>query len=76
MVGTLTAMSNLDRRTPRSVREKRAYRLVQAGSVSGIAGVVTLVLAIVGVMSAARPSLLLILAALCAYGFMRTTGMR
>jgi hypothetical protein len=69
-------MSNLDRRTPRSVREKRAYRLVQAGSVSGIAGVVTLVLAIVGVTSAALPILLLIIAGLCAYGFMRTTGMR
>jgi hypothetical protein len=69
-------MSNLDRRTSRSVREKRAYRFVQAGSVSGAAGVVTLVLAIVGVMGAALPILLLIIAALCAYGFMRTTGMR
>jgi hypothetical protein len=69
-------MSNLERRTPRSVRERRAYRLVQVGSVSGLAGVVTLVLAIVGVMSAGLPVLLLIIAALCAYGFMRTTGMR
>jgi hypothetical protein len=69
-------MSNLDRRTPRSVRERRAYRLVQGGTVSGIAGVVTLVLAIVGVTSAALPILLLIVAGLCAYGFMRTTGMR
>lgn len=69
-------MSNLDRRTPRSVRERRAYRFVQVGSVSGAAGVVTLVLAIVGVTSAALPILLLIIAALCAYGFMRTTGMR
>jgi hypothetical protein len=69
-------MSNLDRRTPRSVRERRAYRLVQVGSASGLAGVVTLVLAIVGVMGAGLPILLLIVAALCAYGFMRTTGVR
>ena len=69
-------MSNLDRRTPRSVREKRAYRFVQVGAVSGAAGVVTLVLWIVGVMGGGLPILLLIIAALCAYGFMRTTGMR
>lgn len=49
---------------------------MQAGSVSGLAGVVTLVLAIVGVTSAAWPILLLIIAGLCAYGFIRTTGMR
>ena len=58
------------------MREKRAYRLVQVGSVSGLAGVVTLVLAIVGVMGAGLPILLLVIAALCAYGFMRTTGQR
>jgi len=76
VVDTLTGMSNLDRRTPRSVREKRAYRLVQVGALSGVAGVVTLVLAIAGVMGAGLPILLLIIAALCAFGFMRTTGMR
>lgn len=69
-------MSNLDRRTPRSVRERRAYRLVQAGSVSGIAGVVCLVLSIVGFGLVGPTVILLIIAALCAYGFMRTTGMR
>jgi hypothetical protein len=69
-------VSNLDRRTPRSVREKRAYRFVQVGSVSGAAGVVTLVLAVVGVLGAGLPILLLIIAALCAYGFVRTTGGR
>jgi len=58
------------------VREKRAFRLVQVGSVSGVAGVVTLVLAVVGVMGAGLPILLLIIAALCAYGFVRTTGGR
>ena len=58
------------------MRERRAYRLVQAGAVSGAAGVVTLVLAIVGVVGAGLPIVLLIIAALCAYGFMRTTGTR
>lgn len=58
------------------MREKRAFRLVQVGSVSGVAGVVTLVLAVVGVMGAGLPILLLIIAALCAYGFVRTTGGR
>lgn len=72
-------MSNLDRRgsyTPRSVREKRAFRLVQVGTTAGVAGVATLVLAIVGVMGAGIPILLLIIAALCAFGFMRTVGKR
>ena len=69
-------MSNLDRRTPRSVRERRAYRLVQTGALTGVAGVVTLALAIVGVIGAFLPILLLIVAALCAYGFVRTTGKR
>jgi hypothetical protein len=69
-------MSNLDRRTSRSVREKRAYRLIQTGSVTGVAGVVTLLLAIVGVIGAGLPIRLLIIAALCAYGFVRTTGKR
>ena len=36
--GTLIVMSNLDRRTSRSVRERRAFRLAQTGSVAGIAG--------------------------------------
>jgi hypothetical protein len=69
-------MSNLDRRTSRSVREKRAYRLVQVGTVSGVAGVATLLLSIIGVLSLGLPILLLIIAALCAYGFVRTTGKR
>ncbi len=58
------------------MREKRAYRLIQTGSVTGVAGVVTLLLSIVGVIGATLPILLLIIAALCAYGFVRTTGQR
>jgi hypothetical protein len=62
--------------TPRRVREQRAYRLVVAGSVAGIAGVVGVVLAVAGVVSAALPIIALLLAALCAFGFMRMVGSR
>lgn len=72
-------MSNLDRRggyTPRRVREQRAYRLAVAGSSAGVVGVVSLVLSIAGVIGATLPILALIIAAICAFGFMRTTGQR
>jgi hypothetical protein len=72
-------MSNLDRRggyTPRRAREKRAYQLALAGGVTGGLGVIGLVLAVVGVTGAGIPILLLIIAALCAFGFLRTTGQR
>ena len=72
-------MSNLDRRggyTPRHVREKRAYRLALAGAATGGLGVVTLVLSVVGIVSFGIPVILLIIAALCAFGFMRVTGQR
>jgi hypothetical protein len=72
-------MSNLDRRrgyTPRRAREARAYRMVLVGGSAGALGVVGLVLAVVGVVSAFWPIVLLIVAALCAFGFMRSTGQR
>ena len=62
--------------TPRRVREQRAYRLAVAGSTAGVVGVVGIVLAIAGVFSAALPVIALIIAALCAFGFMRTVGQR
>jgi hypothetical protein len=62
--------------TPRRAREQRAYRLVVAGGVAGTVGVVTLVLAIAGVMSAGIPIIALIVAALCMAGFRRTVGGR
>jgi hypothetical protein len=46
------------------------------GAGAGGLGVVTLVLSIVGVVSLGLPVLLLIIAALCAFGFMRATGQR
>jgi predicted RND superfamily exporter protein len=72
-------MSNLDRRssyTPRRVREQRAYRMVVAGGIAGGIGVVTLVLAIAGVVSAGLPIIAFIVAAICAFGFLRATGQR
>ena len=75
----LTEMSNLDRRggyTPRRAREQRAYRMVVAGGAAGASGSVTLVLAIAGVISATLPLLAFIVAAICVFGFLRTTGQR
>ena len=72
-------MSNLDRRggyTPRRVREQRAYRLIVTGSAAGVVGVVALVLAIAGVISLTLPILAFIVAAICVFGFLRTTGQR
>jgi hypothetical protein len=72
-------MSNLDRRrghTPRRAREQRAYRLAVGGAGAGGLGVVGLVLSVVGVVGAFWPIILLIVAALCAFGFMRATGQR
>lgn len=72
-------MSNLDRRqgyTPRRAREQRAYRMVVVGGTAGAIGVVTLVLAVVGAVSATWPILAFIVTALCVFGFLRTTGQR
>jgi hypothetical protein len=73
--GTLMNVAELEKRssyTPRRVREQRAYRLVVSGTVAGLVGIVTLVLAIAGVVSGAIPAIALIVAALCAWAFSRT----
>ena len=81
-VGTsarLTGMTDLEKRgsyTTRRAREQRAYRLAVAGGAAGVIGVVTLVLAIAGVVSGGIPLLALIVAALCAWGFSRTVSGR
>lgn len=72
-------MANLQKRgdyTPRRTREQRAFRMVQAGAVTGGAGVVTLVLAVAGVMGAFIPIVLLLLTAVIAWRFTRVTGQR
>ncbi len=72
-------MSNLQKRggyTPRRTREQRAYRMVVVGGTAGTLGVIGVVLSVVGVIGLGLPVLLLIVAAICAYGFMRSTGQR
>lgn len=72
-------VSNLDRRsgyTPRRAREQRAYRLVVVGGAAGAVGVVSLVLSIAGVISGTLPVIAFIVAAICLFGFLRTTGQR
>ena len=61
---------------PRNQREKEAYRLVLAGGGTGVAGVVTLVLAVAGATSAFWPIVLLLISAICVWRFMRVTGQR
>jgi hypothetical protein len=72
-------VSDLERRsgyTPRRAREQRAYRMVVVGGATGGIGVVTLVLAIAGVVSGTWPVICFIIAALCVFGFLRATGQR
>jgi len=75
----LPVVADLQRRgsyTPRRSREQRAYRLVVAGSVTGVAGVIGLVLSIAGVVGAGIPIILLIVAAVCLVMFRQTVGGR
>jgi hypothetical protein len=72
-------MANLQKRgdyTPRSQREKQAYRLVLFGSGTGLAGVVTLGLAIAGVTGFIPPIILILISVFCVYRFMTVTGQR
>jgi len=72
-------MAGIEKRgdyTPRSQREKQAYRLVVLGSGTGLAAVVTLVLAIAGVTSALWPIILVLISVFCVWRFMRITGQR
>jgi CHASE2 domain-containing sensor protein len=79
MGGTLTHVANLEKRgsyTPRRAREQRAYRLAVTGAGAGVVGVAGIVLAIAGVVGAWLPIIALLVAAVCAWGFMRTVGTR
>jgi hypothetical protein len=70
-------MSNLSRRpnrTPRSVREQRAFQLVVAGGAAGTVAVVTAVLALVGVLGWGLPVIAAIVAIACVLLFRRTVG--
>ena len=70
-------MGDLERsggRTPRRVREQRAYRLAQVGGAAGLVAVVGLVLSIVGVIGSGLWVIAAIVAAVCAILFWRTVS--
>ena len=72
-------MAGIEKRgdyTPRSQREKQAYRLVLASGGTGVVGAAGLLLAVVGVTSAFWPIILLLISAVCVWRFMRVTGQR
>jgi hypothetical protein len=58
--------------TPRRVREQRAYRLVVGSAAAGGIGVVTLVLAVAGVVGGGWPVIAFIVAAICLAMFRAT----
>ena len=72
-------MAGIEKRrdyTPRSQRERQAYRLVLLGGGTGVVGVGTLVLALAGVMGLLLPIVLLLICAVSVWRFLRVTGMR
>lgn len=62
-------MSSLEPRTPRAVRERRAYQLVVAGGVASVVFVVGLVLALLDVMGMGIPLIALVVAVVCGLAF-------
>jgi hypothetical protein len=66
----------LERRGSRSVREAKAFRALQVGSVSAVAFVVTTLLAIVGAIGDGLPIVFLLVAILSVLRFSQVTGMR
>jgi hypothetical protein len=72
-------MAGIEKRggyTPRSQREKQAYRLVLVGGGTGVVGVVTLVLAVAGVIGFFLPIVLVLISVFCVWRFMSATGQR
>ena len=70
-------MSDLERRpdrTPRRVREQRAFRLVQVGGAAAFVAVVGLILSIAGVLGSSLRVIAAIVAAVCAVLFWRTVS--
>ena len=65
-------MTNLARRPPRRELEKRAYNLTLATGVAGLATVVVLVLAVVGVTSFGLAFILALVTAALGYTLKRT----
>lgn len=71
-------MSDLSRRSAgppsRRSRERNAYRAAMVGGTAAAIGVVTLVLAAIGIMGFAIPVLAIIVAIVCALWFKRTVS--
>ncbi|HET9093720.1 MAG TPA: hypothetical protein VFN36_01435 [Solirubrobacteraceae bacterium] len=61
---------------PRRQREKEAYRLALLGGGTGVIGIVTLVLAVIGGTGVIPPIILLMVCAFCVWRFLRVTGQR
>ena len=70
----MTDLSPRPDRTPRRVREERAYKLVLAGGAAAAVAVVTFVLAIVGILGFGVPVLAALVAILCGWLFRRTVS--
>ncbi len=60
--------------TPRRARERRAFQLVVTGGVAGAVGVVSVVLAVAGVLGWTLPVVSIIVAVICAVLFRRAVG--
>jgi putative flippase GtrA len=70
-------MSDIERRpsrTPRRVREQRAYRYAVTGATAGVVAVVGLILAIAGVIGSTLWLIAAVVAAICAVLFWRTVN--
>jgi hypothetical protein len=71
----MTDLSPRPQRTPsRRAREDRAYRLVLAGGTAGVVTVVSLVLALIGILSFGIPVIAAIVTAVCVLLFRRTVS--
>jgi hypothetical protein len=70
----MTDLSPRPNRSPRRVREERAYKLVLAGGAAAVVAVVTFVLAIVGIIGFGVPVLAALVAILCGWLFRRTVS--
>lgn len=67
-------MANLERRSPRAVREQRAYRLAVGGGIAAVVAVVGIVLAVLGVISGTIPVLAIVFLVACVFLFRRTVS--
>ena len=70
----MNELSRRPSRTPRRVREQRAYRLVVVGGIAGTVAVVGFLLAIFGVIGAGIPLIAAVVAAVCALWFRSTVS--